>query len=200
MRGPAFLRKPVSPAVAEAKLRAAEDHLRLEDAWALFCDHFPRRERCPQALVRHLHGPRGAVFCRSRPLSEGWMMSRAMLIIHGDASRQKAMHWASRAPLGTRVEFKDVQRTLPQNDRMWAMLTDVASQVLWAGKRRTPDTWKLLFLRLPPPRAGAGDGISSRARRQRRPGQHRNVLIGSEQGRDDHAHRVGVSSSAPSMA
>lgn len=73
-------------------------------------------------------------------------MSRAMLIIHGDASRQKAMHWASRAPLGTRVEFKDVQRTLPQNDRMWAMLTDVATQVLWAGKRRTPDTWKLLFL------------------------------------------------------
>jgi hypothetical protein len=36
--------------------------------------------------------------------------------------------------------------TLPQNARMWAMLTDVAQQVPWHGIRLAPDDWKLMFL------------------------------------------------------
>src|SRR6185312_2225970 len=47
---------------------------------------------------------------------------------------------------GTRVEFKAVKRSLPQNDRMWAMLTDVAQQVPWHGVKLRPDDWKLIFL------------------------------------------------------
>lgn len=47
---------------------------------------------------------------------------------------------------GDRVEFKRARRSLPQNDRMWAMLTEIARQVEWYGSKLTPDDWKLIFL------------------------------------------------------
>jgi NinB protein len=56
------------------------------------------------------------------------------------------MHWCSSAPEGTAVIWKKPGRTIPQNDRMWAMLTDVASQVEHNGKRWTADQWKQLFM------------------------------------------------------
>ena len=73
-------------------------------------------------------------------------MSRATLIIASTAQRHQAIAWIQKAPWNTRVEFKAPKRTLPQNDRMWAMLTDVARQVPWHGVRLTPDDWKLIFL------------------------------------------------------
>ena len=73
-------------------------------------------------------------------------MPRAMIVLYSAAQRQKAAQWAMTAPAGTRVEFKQAKRTLPQNDRMWAMLTDVASQVAWHGNKMTPDDWKVVFL------------------------------------------------------
>lgn len=73
-------------------------------------------------------------------------MSRATIILRGAADRARAIKWISGAPGGTRLEFKQSKRTLPQNDRFWAMLTDVASQLAWYGKRLTPDDWKLVFL------------------------------------------------------
>jgi hypothetical protein len=73
-------------------------------------------------------------------------MSRATLIIDGDKSRERAVLWASKAPFGTRVEFKRARRSLPQNARMWAMLTDVSRQVPWHGQKLGPQDWKLVFL------------------------------------------------------
>jgi len=73
-------------------------------------------------------------------------MSRAMLVLNDKRTREKAAMWIWQAPNGTRVEFKKEKRTVPQNDRMWAMLTDVAAQVPWHGLRLTPDDWKLVFL------------------------------------------------------
>lgn len=73
-------------------------------------------------------------------------MSRATIILWSDASREKAATWARQSPNGTRVEFKETKRTLPQNDRMWAMLTDIAQQVSWHGLKLTPDDWKLIML------------------------------------------------------
>ena len=35
---------------------------------------------------------------------------------------------------------------MAQNDKMWAMLTEIAEQVKWHGVRLRPDDWKLLFL------------------------------------------------------
>lgn len=73
-------------------------------------------------------------------------MSRAVLILTGPASRQKAAAWIAQAAPGTRVEFKEAKRSIPQNDRMWAMLTDVARQLPWHGLKLSPDDWKLIFL------------------------------------------------------
>lgn len=34
------------------------------------------------------------------------------------------------------------KRSLPQNARLWAMLTDLAQQVDWYGQKLTPEEWK----------------------------------------------------------
>ena len=73
-------------------------------------------------------------------------MSRALLVLAGKRERAKAAHWIAIAPINTRVEFKAPKRTLAQNDRMWAMLTDIAEQVRWHGQRLTADDFKLIFL------------------------------------------------------
>lgn len=73
-------------------------------------------------------------------------MGRALIVMNSSADREKAARWIWKAPAGTRVEFKASKRSLPQNDRMWAMLTDVAEQVTHCGNRYTPDQWKVLFL------------------------------------------------------
>lgn len=73
-------------------------------------------------------------------------MSRCLVILDSPQSRAKAAGWVMKAPHGTRCEFKASKRSLPQNDRMWAMLTDIAQQLPWHGMPLKPDAWKLLFL------------------------------------------------------
>jgi len=43
------------------------------------------------------------------------------------------------------IEVKDVNRSLEQNARMWAMLADVSKQVDWYGRKLTPEEWKHVF-------------------------------------------------------
>jgi len=73
-------------------------------------------------------------------------MSRWLLILDSPAARMKAAAWAHKAPAGTRLEFKASKRSLPQNDLMWSLLTQVAQQKEHAGRRYTPDQWKVLFM------------------------------------------------------
>jgi hypothetical protein len=73
-------------------------------------------------------------------------MSRALVVIRSSSDRERIARWARQAPAGTRVEFKQERRSLPQNDRMWAMLTDVSTQKKHCGRRYTPDQWKVLFM------------------------------------------------------
>lgn len=73
-------------------------------------------------------------------------MTRAVLVLHGEPTREKAVRWCQKAPAGTRLEFKAPKRTLPQNSRLWAMLTDVAQQTTHMGRKYTPDQWKVLFM------------------------------------------------------
>lgn len=73
-------------------------------------------------------------------------MSRALITLHGRIERERAARTVMTSPPGTRVEFKAAKRTLPQNDRMWAMLTDVARQKTHHGHRYTTDQWKVLFM------------------------------------------------------
>jgi hypothetical protein len=69
-----------------------------------------------------------------------------MVVLRSNSERARVANWARKAPAGTRVEFKETKRSIPQNDRMWAMLTDVARQVEWHGMKLTADDWKLVFL------------------------------------------------------
>lgn len=72
-------------------------------------------------------------------------MSRAVLILSRDDIRERAAHWCRTAEPGTRVEFKRPRRSTEQNARMWAMLTDVSTQVDWYGSRLSPEDWKDVF-------------------------------------------------------
>ena len=73
-------------------------------------------------------------------------MGRYTMTIHTEADRDRIARILAAAPPGARVEIKAARRTIPQNDRMWAMLTDIAQQLEWHGQRLRPDDWKMLFL------------------------------------------------------
>ena len=62
-------------------------------------------------------------------------MSRALITANSRYDRERAAKACLSCPAGTRIEFKAAKRTLPQNDRMWAMLTDIAAagSVAWAA-------------------------------------------------------------------
>lgn len=73
-------------------------------------------------------------------------MSRALLILANSSVRERAHRWVDALPAGTRVEFKQPKRTTEQNAKMWAMLTDIATQKEHCGQRHSAETWKVIFL------------------------------------------------------
>lgn len=73
-------------------------------------------------------------------------MSRAILTLDSAAKREQATDWIQKAPAGSRVEFKGPGRSLDQNSRFWAMLTDCAVQGRIDGRRYNTEQWKLIFL------------------------------------------------------
>ena len=73
-------------------------------------------------------------------------MSRAILTLDGTAKREEAIQWIRKAPTGSRVEFKGPCRSLDQNSRFWAMLTDCAVQGRINDRRYNTEAWKLMFL------------------------------------------------------
>ena len=73
-------------------------------------------------------------------------MSRAVVVIQTQADREKIARWAANVKAGTTVTFKENKRSIPQSDKMWAMLGEIAAQVSWHGVRLSPDDWKIVFL------------------------------------------------------
>jgi len=73
-------------------------------------------------------------------------MSRALIVVRSAADRERAARWSKQAPSGCRIEFKETKRSLPQNARLWAMLSDVAAQKEHHGKKYPADTWKMIFM------------------------------------------------------
>lgn len=43
------------------------------------------------------------------------------------------------------IEAKPMTRTLEQNAKLWAMLTDVSQQVNWHGQKLSQEDWKNVF-------------------------------------------------------
>lgn len=73
-------------------------------------------------------------------------MPRALLPLHTTADKHKAIQWVQKAPWGTCLTFQGPQRTLDQNSKLWACLTDVATQLKWHGQTLSPEDWKVLFM------------------------------------------------------
>jgi len=73
-------------------------------------------------------------------------LSRAILVLATDEIRKRALGWIAKAPAGTRVEFKGPKRTVPQNDRLWLLLTQVSKKLLWHGQKYPEEDWKDYFM------------------------------------------------------
>ena len=73
-------------------------------------------------------------------------MSNPTIILNTKEACQRAIHWITQAPAGMVVTFKLPKRTPSQNDKMWAMLTDIARQAKLHGKKKSPEIWKFAFM------------------------------------------------------
>ncbi len=73
-------------------------------------------------------------------------MSRALIVIRTQADRDQASRWAQKVPVGTRVEWKETKRSVPQNDRFYAMLTDIAAEMKKRGRDHDVSQWKTIFM------------------------------------------------------
>lgn len=71
-------------------------------------------------------------------------MKRTFILAHAEA-RKRAMESVQNAPDGYAVTISEPTRTLEQNSRLWASLTDVSQQVEWYGKKLAPEDWKHVF-------------------------------------------------------
>jgi hypothetical protein len=67
------------------------------------------------------------------------------IILTGAEQRQRAQKLILRAPDGYVVSVSEPKRTAEQNDRFWAMLTDISHQKPM-GRAHTPDDWKAIFM------------------------------------------------------
>lgn len=63
----------------------------------------------------------------------------------GQPQRQRAKELIDHAPDGYVVRFSEPKRTTEQNDRFWAMLTDLSVSKP-EGRTHTPDVWKALVM------------------------------------------------------
>lgn len=73
-------------------------------------------------------------------------MTRYLVHIFSDLDRARAIGFIRQAPAGSRVEIKAAKRSLPQNDKLWAILSDIAAQKEHCGRKHTPEVWKALFM------------------------------------------------------
>lgn len=74
-------------------------------------------------------------------------MIRPPIRLSSATARQLAASYImDAAPDGCVVSFRENTRTLEQNDRMHAMLDDIAAQVVWHGQKLPAWKWKLMFV------------------------------------------------------
>ena len=67
------------------------------------------------------------------------------VILSSPRARETARTLIAAAPAGAICEIKPQRRTLPQNARMWAMLSDIA-RAKPEGRHWTAETWKAAFM------------------------------------------------------
>lgn len=68
------------------------------------------------------------------------------LVLSTHEKRSLAARWTMSVPDGSTVRFDKPKRSIPQNDKMWAALTDI-SQAQPRGLQHTPEVWKVLMMK-----------------------------------------------------
>lgn len=71
-------------------------------------------------------------------------MKQKYTLAHATA-RQRAIDAVRAAPDGMVVEIRAKTRSLDQNARLWAMLTDLSRQLKWCDRDLSPADWKCLM-------------------------------------------------------
>ena len=69
-----------------------------------------------------------------------------LVVLYGVRERQNAHRWIDEALPLSQITFRGPKRTLPQNDKLHAMIGEVASQLAYHGQKLSVDDWKLIFL------------------------------------------------------
>jgi hypothetical protein len=72
---------------------------------------------------------------------------RRVITIRDKTDRNRLHSWVDAAPVGYRVAFTEPSRSLAQNDRMWAMLADIAKAATINGMKYDADQWKCIFMK-----------------------------------------------------
>ncbi|WP_282091310.1 recombination protein NinB [Epibacterium ulvae] len=72
-------------------------------------------------------------------------MAGQTVILTGSSQRRFAHSLIEQAPVGAVLNVKKAKRTVDQNAKMWAMLSDI-SRAAPEGRRWTTDVWKSAFM------------------------------------------------------
>lgn len=67
------------------------------------------------------------------------------VILHGKTQREFAKRLIDAAPVDAVLSVREAKRTVDQNSKLWAMLSDV-SRAKPGGRCQTPEVWKALFM------------------------------------------------------
>ena len=71
-------------------------------------------------------------------------MKQSFILAH-DLARARAVEAVKAAPTGFAVTVAEPSRNLEQNAKLWALLSEVSEQVVWHGRKLTPEDWKHIF-------------------------------------------------------
>jgi len=72
-------------------------------------------------------------------------MAGQTVILRGDAQRELAKRLVDLAPVDAVVNVREANRSLDQNAKLWALLSDV-SRSKPQGRMHTPEIWKALAM------------------------------------------------------
>jgi hypothetical protein len=70
---------------------------------------------------------------------------KAVFTLSHSTARKRAMAAVADAPEGFCVTVAEPTRNLEQNAKLWAMLAEISAQVVWHGKKLSPESWKAVF-------------------------------------------------------
>jgi hypothetical protein len=70
---------------------------------------------------------------------------KQVFILRNEAIRRRAMESVWNSPDNYKLVISEEVRSLEQNSRLWPSLTEISNQVMWHGRKLSPDDWKMVF-------------------------------------------------------